>query len=65
MVRNPPASTGDRRDMDSTPGSEDPWGRKWQPTLVFLPGEFHGQSLFGRQSMESELHTTEPLSIQL
>ena len=20
-----------------------PWGRKWQPTLVFLPGEFHGQ----------------------
>ena len=21
-----------------------PWDRKWQPTLVFLPGEFHGQS---------------------
>ena len=20
-----------------------PWGRKWQPTPVFLPGEFHGQ----------------------
>ena len=20
-----------------------PWGRAWQPTLVFLPGEFHGQ----------------------
>ena len=20
-----------------------PWRRKWQPTLVFLPGEFHGQ----------------------
>ena len=19
------------------------WRRKWQPTLVFLPGEFHGQ----------------------
>ena len=19
------------------------WSRKWQPTLVFLPGEFHGQ----------------------
>ena len=21
-----------------------PWRRKWQPTLVFLPGELHGQS---------------------
>ena len=21
-----------------------PWGRKWQPTLVFLPGKAHGQS---------------------
>ena len=20
-----------------------PWRRKWQPTLAFLPGEFHGQ----------------------
>ena len=20
-----------------------PWRRKWQPTLVFLPGEAHGQ----------------------
>ena len=19
-----------------------PWRREWQPTLVFLPGEFHG-----------------------
>ena len=25
-----------------------PWRREWQPTLVFLPGEFHGQrSLVG------------------
>ena len=24
------------------------WGRKWQPTPVFLPGKFHGQrSLLG------------------
>ena len=22
---------------------EDPLGREWQPTPVFLPGEFHGQ----------------------
>ena len=24
-------------------GREDPWRREWQPTPVFLPGEFHGQ----------------------
>ena len=25
-----------------------PWRRKWQPTLVLLPGKFHGQrSLVG------------------
>ena len=22
---------------------EIPWNRKWEPTLVFLPGKFHGQ----------------------
>ena len=28
-----------------------PWSRKWQPTLVFLPGKSHGQrSLGGLQS---------------
>ena len=27
------------------------WGREWQPTLVFLPEEFHGQrSLVGYSS---------------
>ena len=24
-------------------GSEDPWSRKWQPTLGFLPRKVHGQ----------------------
>ena len=24
-----------------------PWGRKWQPTPVFLPGKAHGKSLAG------------------
>ena len=29
-----------------------PWKREWQCTLVFLPGEFHGQrSLAGYKSM--------------
>ena len=36
-----------RPGFDSWVG-EIPWRRKWQPTLVFLPGESHGQrSLVG------------------
>ena len=44
-------------DLGSIPGSESStWRRKWQPTPVFLPGEFHGQkglagsSPFGQRS---------------
>ena len=34
---------------------ESPWRRVWQPTPIFLPGEFHGQrSLEGYQSMGSQ-----------
>ena len=39
-----------------------PWGRKWQPTLVFLPGESHGQrrlvgySLWGHKELETTEH---------
>ena len=36
------------------------WRREWQPTLVFLPGEFHGQrSLAGCSPQESDM-TEEP-----
>ena len=27
-----------------------PWRRKWQPTPVFLPGEFHGQRILAGYS---------------
>ena len=45
------------------PGSI-PWGRKWQPTPVFLPGEFHGQrSLAGYSPWgRKEQDTTEQLT---
>ena len=33
-------------------GQEDPLEREWQPTPVFLPGEFHRQEPGGLQSME-------------
>ena len=37
------------------------WSRKWQPTLVFLPGKFYGQkSLAGYSPWGcTELDTTE------
>ena len=38
VVKKPPAKT-----EDSFLGQEDPWRRKRQPTLAFLPGEYHGQ----------------------
>ena len=40
-----------------------PWRRVWQPTLVFLPGESHGQrslegfSLWGTRESHSTAHT--------
>ena len=44
MVKNPPATARDVRNMGSIAGSgRFPWRRAWQPTPVFLPGEFQGQ----------------------
>ena len=42
-------------------GGKIPWRREWQPTPVFLPGEFHGQrSLVGYSPQgHKELDTTE------
>ena len=41
--KNPPTGSEDVSDLDSVLGSgKIPWKRKWQPTTVFLPGEFHG-----------------------
>ena len=35
-----------------------PWRRKWEPTPVFLPGEYHGQEKpGGLQSMGSQSRT--------
>ena len=40
LVKNLPAMQKTRvRSL----GKKIPWRRKWQPTLVPLPGEFHGQ----------------------
>ena len=52
MVKNLPVNAGD---VGLIPGSgRFPWRRKWQPTLIFLPGKFHGQEEpGGLQSMRS------------
>ena len=41
-----------------------PWGRKWQPTPVFLPRESHGQRSLSGYSLwrRKESDTTEQLS---
>ena len=46
VIKNPPANAGG---MGLIPGlGRFPWWRKWQPTLVFLPGKSHGErSLVG------------------
>ena len=63
MEKNPPA-------MQETwvryLGQEIPWKREWQPTLVFLPREFHVQrSLAGYHPWgRKESDTTDQLSTQ-
>ena len=62
MGKNPSANAGDTGDLGSIPGGgKIPWRRAWQPTPVFLLGEFHGQrSLAGYSSWGcNELDTTE------
>ena len=44
VAKNLPANAGDIKDAGLIPGSgRFPWRRPWQPSPVFLPGEFHGQ----------------------
>ena len=48
-------------------GWDDPLGKEWQPTPVFLPGEFQGQrSLEGYNPWgHKELDRTEQLTLSL
>jgi len=66
MVKNLPAM---REDLGSIPGFDPwvgqiPWRRAWQPTPVFLPGEFHGQRRLAgyRSGGRRESNITERLS---
>ena len=54
-------------DLGSIQGQKDPWRREWQPSPVFLPGEFHGQrSLVGHSPWGHKgLDPTEWLTLSL
>ena len=58
LVKNLPAM---RETWVRSLGWEDPWRWEGLPTPVFWPGEFHGQSPWGRK----ELDKTERLSLSL
>ena len=62
MVKNVPAMQETRVGFSWV--GKIPWRRKWQPTPVFFPGEFHGQrSLVGHRPLgHKELDTTEQLT---
>ena len=62
LVKNPLGNARDTRDVGLDPWvGKISWSRKWQPTLVFLPGESHGQRGLASYSSWSfkELDTTE------
>ena len=64
MVKNPSAMQEMQERRVWSLGHKIPWRRKWLPTPVFLPGEFHGQrSLAGYSPWDcKESHMTELLS---
>ena len=43
VVKNLPANAGDMRHRFDPWAGKVPWTSSWQPTLVFLPRESHGQ----------------------
>ena len=44
LKNNPPANAGDIKRCGFKPWVRKiPWRMAWQPTPVFLPGQFHGQ----------------------
>ena len=60
-----------RKKKKPIPKAKPVWRRAWQPTLVFLPGEFHGQrslvgySPSGRKELDMKDRLTLPLHFLL
>ena len=62
MVKNLPVQENKRHEFDPWVGKI-PWRRTWQSTLVFLPGESHGQRSLAGYSLwgGKESDTTEAI----
>ena len=60
-------SNGKESTCDAGDPGSIPWRREWQPTPVFLPGEFHGQRNLAGYSPwgHKESDTTEQLTLLL
>ena len=52
VIKNLPANAGDLRHGFDPWVGKIPWRRAWQPTPVFLPGEFLGQRRLSGYSPE-------------
>ena len=63
VVKNPSANGGHMRPKFDPWVGKISWRRTWQPTPVFLPGEYHGQrSLVGYSPCgRTELDMTEAI----
>ena len=61
MLKNLPASEGDKKRHGFDPWVKKiPWGRKQQPTPIFLPAKLHGQrSLAGHRTDPPTITTSE------
>ena len=64
-------TTENKSHLDFTHFHQPFWGRKWQPTPVFLPGESHGQrtlvgySPWGRKESDTTERLTRTLKINI
>ena len=63
VVKILPANIGDKKRCGIDPWFRKiPWSRRWQPTAVFLPGEFNGRrslvgySLWGHKESNASEH---------
>ena len=57
VVNNLLANSEDAKDAGSIPWVRKiPWRRKWQPTPLYLPGNFHGQRSLAGYSPSGSTH---------
>ena len=56
VVKNLPAIAGNTRHGLNPWVGKIPWGRKWQPMPVFLPGKSHGPRILATMGLQRVGH---------